>query len=48
MKKAYVITKDKAEHSTNASDEGNSSDACRTKTYPVGSSVIYDYGIPAY
>ena len=28
--------------------EGNSSDICRTKTYPVGSSVIYGYGIPAY
>ena len=28
--------------------EGNSSDTCRTKTYPVGSSVIYGYGIPAY
>ena len=48
MKKAYVMTKDKAEHSTDASDEGNSSDSCRTKTYPVGSSVIYGYGIPAY
>jgi hypothetical protein len=23
-------------------------DTCRTKTYPVGSSVIYGYGIPAY
>ena len=48
MKKAYVMTKDKAEHSTDASDEGNSSDSCRTKTYSVGSSVIYGYGIPAY
>ena len=28
--------------------EGNSGDTCRTKTYPVGSSVIYGYGIPAY
>ena len=28
--------------------EGNSSDTCRTKTYPVGSSVIYGYGNPAY
>ena len=28
--------------------EGNSSDTCRTKTYPVGSSVIYGYGIPVY
>ncbi len=48
MKKAYVMTEDKAEHSANASNEGNSSDSCRTKTYPVGSSVIYGYGIPAY
>ena len=28
--------------------EGNSGDTCRTKTYTVGSSVIYGYGIPAY
>ena len=28
--------------------EGNSGDACRQKQYPVGSSVIYGYGIPAY
>ena len=48
MKKAYVMTKDKAGYSTDASDEGNSSDAYRTKTYPVGSSVIYGYGIYAY
>ena len=48
MKKAYVMTKDKAEHSANASNEGNSSDSCRTKTYPAGSSVIYGYGILAY
>ena len=27
MKKAYVMTKDKAEHSANASNEGNSSDS---------------------
>ena len=48
MKKAYVMTKDKAENSTDASNAGNSSDSCGTKTYPVGSSVIYGYGIPAY
>ena len=48
MKKAYVMTKDKAGYSTDASDEGNSSDAYITKTYPVGSSVIYGYGIYAY
>lgn len=28
--------------------EGNSGDSCRTNSYPVGSSVIYGYGIPAY
>ncbi len=48
MKKAYVMTKDKAEHSANASNEGNSSDSCRTKTYSVGSSVVYGYSIHTY
>ena len=28
--------------------EGNSGDACRQRSYPIGSSVIYGYGIPAY
>ena len=28
--------------------EGNSGDACRTRSYSVGSNVIYGYGIPAY
>lgn len=28
--------------------EGNSGDSCRTNSYPVGSSSIYGYGIPAY
>ena len=28
--------------------EGNSRDACRQRSYPVGSSSIYGYGIPAY
>lgn len=28
--------------------EGNSGDSCRTRTYPVGSNVIYGYGLPAY
>lgn len=28
--------------------EGNSGDACRQRNYPVGSSSIYGYGIPAY
>ena len=28
--------------------EGNSSDSCRQREYPVGSSNIYGYGLPAY
>lgn len=28
--------------------EGNSNDRCRQRQYPVGSSVIYGYGMPAY
>lgn len=28
--------------------EGNSGDVCRQRSYPVGSSSIYGYGIPAY
>lgn len=28
--------------------EGNSGDACKQRSYAVGSSVIYGYGIPAY
>ena len=38
----------KCENGTVYTVEGNSGDICRTKTYPVGSSVIYGYGIPAY
>lgn len=38
----------KCENGTVYTVEGNSGDTCRTKTYPVGSSVIYGYGIPAY
>jgi len=28
--------------------EGNSGDACKQQSYPVGSSSIYGYGLPAY
>lgn len=28
--------------------EGNSGDACRENSYPVGSTVIYGYGVPLY
>ncbi len=38
----------KCENGTVYTVEGNSGDTCRTKTYPVGSSVIFGYGIPAY
>ena len=38
----------KCESGTVYTVEGNSGDACRTRTYAVGSSVIYGYGIPAY
>ena len=38
----------RCENGTVYTVEGNSGDTCRTKTYPVGSSVIYGYGIPAY
>lgn len=39
---------EKCENGTVYTVEGNSGDACRTRTYSVGSSVIYGYGIPAY
>lgn len=38
----------KCENGTVYTVEGNSGDACRTRTYSVGSSVIYGYGIPQY
>ena len=39
----------KCENGTVYTVEGNLSDSCRTKTYPIGSSVIYGYyGIPVY
>lgn len=38
----------RCENGTVYTVEGNSGDTCRTKTYHVGSSVIYGYGIPAY
>ena len=38
----------KCENGTVYTVEGNSGDTCRTKTYPVGNSVIYGYGVPAY
>ncbi len=39
---------EKCENGTVYTVEGNSGDACRQRSYAVGSSVIYGYGIPAY
>lgn len=39
---------EKCENGTVYTIEGNSGDECKQKSYPVGSSVIYGYGIPAY
>lgn len=44
----HVGIVEKCENGTVYTVEGNSGDACRTRTYAVGSSVIYGYGIPAY
>ena len=39
---------EKCENGTVYTVEGNSGDACRQRSYAVGSGVIYGYGIPAY
>ena len=39
---------EKCENGTVYTVEGNSDDACKQRSYSVGSSVIYGYGIPAY
>ncbi len=39
---------DKCENGTVYTIEGNSSDQCRERSYSVGSSVIYGYGVPTY
>ena len=39
---------EKCENGTVYTVEGNSDDACRQRSYAVGSGVIYGYGIPAY
>ena len=44
----HVGIVEKCENGTVYTVEGNSGDACRTRTYAVGNSVIYGYGIPAY
>ena len=44
----HVGIVEKVENGTVYTVEGNSNDACKQKSYPIGSSVIYGYGIPAY
>ena len=44
----HVGIVEKCENGTVYTVEGNSNDSCRQKTYPVGSSLIYGYGVPAY
>lgn len=44
----HVCIVQKCENGIVYTIEGNSGDTCRTKTYPVGNSNIYGYGIPAY
>lgn len=39
---------EKCENGTVYTVEGNSGDACKQRSYSVGSSSIYGYGIPAY
>lgn len=39
---------EKSENGTVYTVEGNSGDECKQRSYPVGSSVIYGYGIPVY
>ena len=39
---------DRCEKGTVYTIEGNSSDQCRERTYSVGNSTIYGYGVPAY
>ena len=44
----HVGIVEKCENGTVYTVEGNSGDACRQQSYPVGSSSIYGYGVPAY
>ena len=44
----HVGIVEKCENGTVYTVEGNSGDACKQRQYPVGSSNIYGYGIPAY
>ena len=44
----HVGIVEKCENGTVYTVEGNSGDACRQQSYPVGSSSIYGYGVPQY
>ena len=44
----HVGIVERVENGTVYTVEGNSSDSVRQNSYPIGSSVIYGYGIPAY
>ena len=44
----HVGIVEKCEDGTVYTVEGNSGDACKQQSYPVGSGSIYGYGLPAY
>lgn len=44
----HVGIVERVEKGTVYTVEGNSGDACRQRDYPIGSSVIYGYGLPTY
>jgi cell wall-associated NlpC family hydrolase len=44
----HVGIVEKCENGTVYTVEGNSGDACKQQSYPVGSGSIYGYGCPAY
>lgn len=44
----HVGIVEKSENGTVYTVEGNSGDACKQQSYPVGSGSIYGYGCPAY
>ena len=44
----HVGIVEKTEGGTVYTVEGNSGDACRENSYPVGDARIYGYGVPMY
>ena len=44
----HVGIVEKCENGTVYTVEGNSGDACKQRSYPVGSNSIYGYGVPVY